>query len=187
MSGSLVDELLESSGPGDNQIAEISKLAGRAWELEREMNEVEKYLGSMKAEHRELTEKLMPDAMASAGVAKFETDDGVKIEVRDIVRASLPKETEARARALAYLDSIGAGDIIKHKFDVDIGRGNDEVADFVSKFLQNAGIAYLDKEDVHPQTLSALIRERLNNGNEIDMDVLPTYVGRQAKMKKAAK
>lgn len=181
---SLMDELLESSGPGDNQIAEISRLASRAWELEREMSEVESYLNGMKAEHREITEKTLPNAMDSAGVNKFETSDGVKIEVRDIVSATLPKEEEAKRRAIEYLESIGAGDIVKAKFEVDLGRNNENGVKLVSDFLRECGIGYVNKEDVHPQTLSALYRERLRNGEEVDTEIINLYTGRQAKMKK---
>ena len=44
------------------------------------------------------------------------------------------------------------------------------------------GVAFVEAESVHPQTLAAFAREKLKAGEEVPLDLLGLYAGRQAKV-----
>lgn len=176
-----IEEELFTAGSAPD-LKSLKAMAGRAVELQRTVNEIEAMLKEHKRELHDLTTRVLPDTMAEVGLEDFTTSGGDKIEVKDFVSGTLPKD-ERREAAIAYLEEVGAADIIKHRFQADLGRGEHNAAGEIRNQLQELGVSYSEKEDVHPQTLAAFARERLRNGEEVHLELLGLYAGRAAKVK----
>lgn len=168
--------------PSTHQLNDLEMLVGRAVSLMDQLNSLEELSKGVKAEIQNLVTKLIPDAMASAGVSDFKTVSGVKVTVRDFINGSLPKDPEARNVALGWLSKNGAADIIKDYVSLEFSKGQHNFAADVKATLEEKGATFTSKEDVHPSTLAAYARERLRNGEPCPMELLGLFSGRKAKV-----
>ena len=118
--------------------------------------------------------------MEELGVESL-TVDGSKVSVDKFVSARIP---EARKEeAFAFLRSIGEGDIIKNEVVVGFNMGQDNVAGAVVDDLTKQGLNPVQKTHIHPMTLRTWAKNRIENGQEIDLDMFGVYQGNRAKIK----
>ena len=73
-------------------------------------------------------------------------------------------------------------DIIKNDITVTFGRGEDNKASEYATLAQGQGFEPVQKIGVHPQTLKAVVRERLESGQEMPSDIIKTYAGNSTKI-----
>ena len=109
------------------------------------------------------------------------TVDGNKVSLRQFVHARIPEEK--KDEAYTWLRSIGEGDIIKNDVTVSFAAGQDNMAGSVMEDLRGQyGLEPAQKTHVHPQTLKAWVKGRIEAGQEIDFDTFGVYVGTEAKI-----
>ena len=89
--------------------------------------------------------------------------------------------------AYKWLRDNGYGDLIKNEIAVPFGRGEDERANDLLKTLVNNGYEPNQKTVVHPQTLKAFVKEQLESGKELPLDLLGAYAGQKTVIKKGGK
>src|SRR6185369_14817918 len=99
-----IEEMLGVTTPSTGQLTDLESMVGRAASLMDQLASLEELTKGVKAELHDLTMKHIPDAMAEAGTIEFKTTAGVKVSVRDFINGALPKEQEARAAALSWLE-----------------------------------------------------------------------------------
>lgn len=111
--------------------------------------------------------EIIPDMMDDAGIDSLALTDKDAIKLKDDVKAAISKDN--RERALEALIELGHGDVIKWGLHIPVDRGT-SVADVreIRKQLQELGYPSGDDSGVHPQTLSALARELLAEGFDLD-------------------
>lgn len=124
----------------------------------------------------------IPEMMNEIGLEKI-VRAGREIAVHDFISGSLPKEEQARAKAIKWLEEHDGAGIIKTTVSSAFGRGEHELATKVAQAVAEAGGEPLVETGVHSATLQSFARERLKNGEEIDTEVLGLYTGRVVKIK----
>jgi len=132
-----------------------------------------------------LTDEDLPALLHEIGLAKFELEDGSKIELKPTYGAHI--KVDNRDAAFGWLRDNGFDDIIKNTVACVFGRGEDKKAETFIKVAHDAGVPATQKEEVHPSTLKAFVKERVENGEEFPMDLFGAYVGQRATIKKGAK
>ena len=95
----------------------------------------------------------------------------------------MPKDPMQREIALAHLRDIGAGDFIKNEISIRFGLSEDNTAKSVQADLDERGFDTASKVWVEPSTLKKLIKDRIEDGREIDLEIFNGYVGTIAKIK----
>ena len=108
-------------------------------------------------------------------------EDGVTIEVKPFVSASISKAN--REEAYQWLMDNGHGDIIKNLVSVDVGKDSEQ-AKLALDVLRNAGLEPSNDKKVHPQTLKAFVREQVEKGTPIPLELLGAYLGQKATIKR---
>ena len=165
----------------DEGLGGISKLAKRAKELEKELEEFEAIVKERKDQYRKLVEETIPEALATFGMKSFKMEDGSQVEIRPFYSASI---TEARrAEAFQWLRDHGHDDMIKNIVSVRFGRGEDELCSGLLNDLRQHGYPVEQTEKVEPMTLKAWVREQVERGNEFPTDLFGAYVGQKAVIK----
>jgi len=66
---------------------------------------------------------------------------------------------------------------------VRFGRGEDELCDRLKNLLGEQGFPLEQAEKVEPMTLKAFVKEQIERGNEIPLDLFGVFVGQRAKIK----
>ena len=159
---------------------DLSSLIRRSIELDQHIKDTEVQLKDLQQKKRSVDEEDIPSLMQTMGVESL-TVDGSKVTIDKYVSARIP-ETK-KQEAFQYLRSIGEGDLIKNEVIVSFSMGQDNQAGSIVADLENKGFAPVKKQHVHPMTLKTWIKNRIENGHDIDFDLFGVYQGNRAKIK----
>jgi len=170
---------------GDGDLKSLVATGQKTVGMKLQIDELDAELGKLKAEYTDLRQRVLPDAMARVGLARFVLDDGTEIKVEEFVGGGIPKDPEAKQRALDWLIEHEASSLIKTSVNLTFGRNQYDEAVALADDLKAKGLPVDIGTGVHPQTLHAFIRERLRRGESVDQTVLGVFVGRVAKFKGA--
>lgn len=178
--------------PGDeeqateDQLANITKEARKAVALEKQIADLKAATETLEQERWELISKTLPGLLDSAGLTDFTLEDGSSIGIKEVVRGSLPsadKRPAEREAAIAWLLENGGSGIIKTQYNTEFGVGQEKLAKIFETIITKAKFVAKKTTGVHPQTLCAFVREKLENGETVPVDKLGIYAGRHAMIK----
>jgi len=148
--------------------------------LEDEISNAEKSVSKLKEQAKTLSQFEIPAMMEEMHITKLKLKDGESVEIKKIYGASIPQEHQEAA--FKWLRNNDLGDIIKNDITVTFGRGEDNKAAEYASLAQGQGYEPVQKIGVHPQTLKAVVRERLESGREMPSDLFKTYAGNSTKI-----
>jgi len=167
------------------QIDSAKRLSDKVIELkdlEDEIANAEESVKKLKEKALQLSSIEIPAMMDDMQITKLKLKDGESVEVKKIYGASIPKDKQELA--FEWLRNNGLGDIIKNDITVTFGRGEDNKAAQYAVLARGQGFEPVQKVGVNPMTLKALVRERLESGQEMPSDLFNTFAGNQTKITK---
>tara|TARA_R110000764_G_scaffold34193_4_gene76408 strand:+ start:3861 stop:4418 length:558 start_codon:yes stop_codon:yes gene_type:complete len=159
----------------------LSDLVRKLRAVEDNISDTEQHLKGLKAEKQKLSIENIPALMDEMGVERIDVD-GVTVTRKMMVHASIPKDR--KDEALGWLRSEGLDDIIKNDVTCSFGKGEDNVAGDVLGMLQQQGYDATAKTYVHPMTLKAFVKERMESGKPIDLDMFGAFVANAAEIRR---
>ena len=166
----------------DDQLKAVSKLALDIEAQTLIVQDCQESLDRAITKLRELEEKILPEKFAELGLAEVKLKDGSSVSIRSIYRGHISRENTEKA--FEWLRDNNHGDLIKNEVKVQFGRGEDLKAKYAKDFLEKNGVSFSDREAVHPQSLSAFIRDQTERGKALPHDLLGVYIGQKATIKK---
>ena len=164
-------------------LTKISRLAETLIDKEDEIKEAEARLKVLKEQLRDIAEKQLPDAMAEVGMAKFTLTDGSEVAVKPYYSAKIGDEK--KDECFNWLQDHGHETLIKDEVSVTFNRGEHQKAEEFRAKLEEQGIEFSGKMGVHPQTLTAFVREQVESGAEFPLELFNVYIGQIAKVKRS--
>jgi len=129
--------------------------------IEDEIQNAEESISKLKEQAKTLSQFEIPKMMEEMHITKLKLKDGESVEIKKIYGASIPPQHQEAA--FTWLRENGLGDIIKNDITVTFGRGEDNKASEYATLAQGQGYEPVQKIGVHPQTLKAVVRERLES------------------------
>jgi hypothetical protein len=170
--------------PKDHNLVEFARSACQeAVSLQRQIDAWEEAASAAKARLMALRTREIPEAMANAGLGSvMSLDTGEVITIGEIITGNLPKEGEERTAALDALISIGGEAIIKTEVVAQFPKGQYERAEAARNALMTIGIDASINETVHHATLKSFVKERVEGGEAVPLEVLGLYMGPMAKI-----
>lgn len=184
----IFDDIFDEAGALGNVDTETGKnLSGLVRSLrnvEQQIADTEQHLKTLKAEKHKLSVELIPSLMDEMGVERIDVD-GVTVSRKMMVHASIP--VDRREDAFSWLREQGLDDIIKNDVIVSFGKGEDNIAGDVVGMLEERGFEPSTKTHIHPSTLRAFVKERVEKGKPIDLDMFGAFVANTAEIKRKAK
>jgi hypothetical protein len=170
--------------PADNptELQRLQVLVAQLYEADAKVDDLEEQLKTANAAARHLREQSIPELMETLGLRDCRTTQGLRVLVKDEVRASLPKDPERREAAFLYLEDSGNGGLIKRKFVVEFNREDEAWAAKFERDLaaRKRPLNVLRSKDVHHQTLLAFLREQLREGEPVPMESFGAFVQKVA-------
>lgn len=161
----------------------------------------EEAIKKLKEQFAEIEGSLLPDAMTAAGIQDFTLNNGDKLKVKPVVKASLPtqininkqkdpeKKVEMQERLEAgveYLRDNKAASLVKNQLVIDITAGMDNLAtDIIERLKEEYNVEAERNVSVNTQSLSAWAREKLKAGTDIPHETFAVFSGRKATITKA--
>jgi len=148
--------------------------------LEDEIGNAEKSLSELKEKAKYISKIEVPQMMEEMHITKLKLKDGESVEIKKIYGASITPDNQEKA--FTWLREHGLGDIIKNDVSVTFGMGEDNKAADYAVLARGQGYEPVQKIGVHPMTLKAVVRERLESGQEMPSDLFKTYAGNSTKI-----
>ena len=157
--------------------------------LIRQVTSVEKDLAAKEAEVKALKVKkndylfdLIPSKMQEIGLDRAEVD-GNTVSLAKFVNGTMPKDPMQRDVAFSHLRDIGAADFIKNEISVFFGVTEDNRAKATQADLEEQGFDTTARTWIEPSTLKKIIKEYVENGKEIDLELFNGSLVTYAKIK----
>ena len=168
------------TAPEDDQASKIGALAQRQVELEDALARLKEQEKLLNEELRSISSHDLPNALADARMSGLTMEDGSSVTVSEVVRATIPAKN--RERAHGWLRQNGFDDLIKNTISVAFGAGEDQDAGRAGDMLAAEGFDVESQERVHPSTLSAFVREQLQNLDADTKSLLGVFESRVTKI-----
>ena len=149
-------------------------------ELEDEIKADEESLKNKKKEIERISGEVIPTMLSEMGLSSLKLADGSAVDVKPYYTANI--SIANREAAYGWLRSNGLGDIIKNDITVSFGRNEDNKAAQYANLARGQGFEPTQKLKVEPMTLKALVRERIEAGKDMPMDIFNVFVGNRTKI-----
>lgn len=161
---------------------DIAEKCNKLLDLQKQMNKCQEHLKSLQEQERLLSEQEIPNLMQQAGITMLKLADGSSVEVKPFYAAKIPMSKVDEA--FAWLSDNGHGDLIKNQVSLTFGKSEDNVANSLVEDLKNKGHNVSQKKKVEPMTLKGFVREQIQNGHNLPMDLFGVYVSNKTTIKK---
>lgn len=166
-------------------LGSVAELARAIRNQEDTIRDLEEKLKTEKKLLLKLSDEDLPAILDELGLQSFKLEDGSEVTVKSTYGATI--RVDDREQAYDWLRQNEYDDIIKNTVSVQFGRGEDEKAKEFKELAENNRYAADQKTEIHPQTLRAFIKERVEAGDEFPMQLFGAWVGRRASIKKGGK
>ena len=186
----ILDQMAEDSSTrsdqldnlSDSKLDKVSRLCSEAARLQEDVDRTAEENKHFKKALHKVTDELLPAALEELDLEKVVMKDGSEITIKDIYAASIPKDR--KPEAFAWLREHGDGDIIKNNVTVTFGKGEDDDAQSFMNMCGEQGFTPEQLEKIEPMTLKAWLRERVEAGDAIPLDLFGAYISQRANIKR---
>ena len=148
--------------------------------LEDQLKVDEELLKDKKRDIEKISGEIIPTLLSEMGLSSLKLADGSAVEVKPYYSANI--SIKNREAAYNWLRENGLGDIIKNDVTVSFGRNEDNKAAEYANLAKSQGFQPTQKLKVEPMTLKALVRERIEKGVDMPMDIFNVFVGNRTKL-----
>jgi len=144
---------------------------------EEEVARAEDSLNRAKKKLARLSEYVIPDVMEEMGINEYKTNDGLTIKLKQAIRASISEVN--RSDAFGWMTDHDHEAMIKTSIviekpalldDFDNAEKLKEALKLVMDSLPN-----IEAKSIHSSTLSAFVRDKLEDGEEIPLDTFSVF------------
>ena len=163
----------------------IKSLSNEVQKMESLVKEIEGIEENLKKKKKDLdviSAEVIPTMMSEMGLSQLKLMDGSMIDVKPFYNATITVAN--RESAFNWLRQNGLGDIIKNEMVVSFGRGEDNKAAEYAELAKSQGLQPAQKLKVEPMTLKALVRQRIEAGEEMPTEIFSIFVGNKTTIKR---
>ena len=163
-----------------NDAKSLSAQSVKLQATETDLKAAEEQVKKLKKEVDHLSGEVIPTMMQEMNLSTLKLADGSAVEVKPVYGASIP--VAKKEEAFNWLRSNGLGDLIKNEVTVSFGRNEDNKAAEYADLAQGQGYQPVQKLKVEPMTLKALVRERIEAGQDMPSDLFNVFAGNRTKI-----
>ena len=163
-------------------IKSLSNEVQKMESLVKEIEDIEENLKKRKKDLDVISAEVIPTMMSEMGLSQLKLMDGSMIDVKPFYNATITVAN--RESAFNWLRQNGLGDIIKNEMVVSFGRGEDNKAAEYAELAKSQGLQPAQKLKVEPMTLKALVRQRIEAGQEMPTEIFSIFVGNKTTIKR---
>jgi|19_taG_2_1085344.scaffolds.fasta_scaffold05962_3 hypothetical protein len=157
-------------------------LSNSMTEKERKVEELEEELRRAKQDLRDVQEEQIPDIMMELGVTDVTLSDGRKLTIKEDLHCKIADKN--RKEAHDWMIENGFGDIIKNQVVVNVETGNQEALNSLLGVLSsNQYEDYSLKNNIHFQTLKKFVKENIEAGVDIPLNLFGVFMSKKAQIK----
>ena len=152
-------------------------------DLEDQVKAEEQALKDKEKEIERISGEVIPTLLSEMGLSSLKLADGSAVDVKPYYSANISLKN--RESAYNWLRQNGLGDIIKNDITVSFGRGEDNKAAEYANLAKGQGFQPTQKMKVEPMTLKALVRERIEAGQEMPTEIFGVFSENKTTIKRS--
>lgn len=167
----MTDDMYEQDAQPETSdaLVRITQLADLLREQQRQVAQLEEALRDAKEAARRTEREDLPTLMAELGLGEIKLLDGTTVTVAHDVECGI--SVERMPAAIAWLTAHGYDGILKTKLSMEFGRGEVDEAELIAREISALSERSVDvAQTIHPQTLKAFVKERMEAGEAIPFD-----------------
>lgn len=168
-----------------SDLKRLQAMAQKMVDQEEKVKEVEEQLKEEKLKLNDMQMVDLPEMFAEYGLSKIELEDGSVISVKEEVSCAITAKN--KPMALKWLIDNNYGGLIKTEVAIAFERGDYEAAQKAMDELTEKYGEVQGKQAVHPATLKSFVKERMEAGDNIPMDLFSVHPYSKATLKKGKK
>jgi len=163
-----------------NEVKALSDQVVKLRQMEDQVKEKDTELKKLKKDLDVVSGEVIPTMMTEMNISTLKLADGSAVEVKPIYGASI--SIDKKEKAFNWLRNNGLGDLIKNEITVSFGRNEDNKATAYAGLAAGQGFQPVQKLKVEPMTLKALVRERIESGQDMPSDLFNVFAGNRTKI-----
>ena len=130
-------------------------------------------LKELKSQHDYISGVTIPKLMDKMNLKTLKLKDGSELSIKNRFFASI--KADKKAEAIQWLRDNGLGDIVKNNITVTFGQGEDNKAVEYAGLAREQGFEPTQDEKVHSASLSVVMKEFKDKGQEVPTDLFSSY------------
>lgn len=144
---------------------------------EEEVAQAEKALATAKKKLARLSEYVIPDVMEEMGINEYKTNDGLTIKLKQAIRASISEVN--RSDAFGWMTDHDHEAMIKTSIVIEKPallcdfEDAEEIIEALNIVMEK--LPSTENKSIHSSTLSAFVRDKLEDGEEIPLDTFSVF------------
>jgi hypothetical protein len=174
---------LREDAPDQSDVIDPQKLSEEVEKLKTIQNtikELEDRVKDLKEDEKYFSFIVIPKLMEDMNLKSLKLKDGSELKITNKFFASA--KADKKQEAIQWLRSNGLGDIVKNEITVNFGQSEDNKAIAYANLAREHGYEPSQKETVHHASLSVVMREWKEKGNEIPSDLFSVLDADKAKI-----
>ena len=168
--------------PKNEDLHGIAELAEKQVTIQAKVSDLENQLELAKAQLTTIQEIELPESMLHLGLKSFTLSDGNKLDVKTFYRGNISKNRAEEAHD--WLRDHDHADLIKNDVVCSFGKGEDHDALVLMGKLEGMQVDYENRKHVHASTLKAFVREQIEMGKELPLDLLGVHIGQRSEIRR---
>tara|TARA_R110000824_G_scaffold24933_1_gene87297 strand:+ start:375 stop:935 length:561 start_codon:yes stop_codon:yes gene_type:complete len=184
MKGNIMDINLRADAPDQSDIIDPKKLSEEVEKLksiQANIKSKEDEIKTLKEDEKHYSCLVIPKLMGDMNLKSLKLKDGSELTIKKIYSASM--RADKKPEAIQWLRDNGLGDIVKNNITVSFGQGEDNKAVEYAGLARERGYEPTQDEKVHHASLTVVMKDFKEKGNEIPTDLFSTFDGNQTKLK----
>ena len=177
------------SAPQNEAVKKIVEGADKQTELTEKVTVATNDLKKAKTALVTHTQITMPNLMKEASLEEFTTDGGIKISIKDEIRASVPADADPDRKKEAYkwLEDNGEAKLIKSTFTIEVDAGDGGEVSKIGELLNQNEIEFEYKRTHNPNSLKSVIKGKMEAGIDVPQKVFGVFKQKFCKILKGKK
>ncbi len=178
----MIDLEKDAAVPRNEDLHGIAVLATKQLVAQAKVSELENQLELAKAQLTTIQEIELPESMLNLGLKSFTLSDGSRLDIKTFYRGNINKNNAERAHA--WIKDHGYADLIKNDVTCSFGKGEDHDALDLMDKLKEMDVDYENRKHIHASTLKAFVREQIEMGKELPLDLLGVHIGQRSEIRR---
>ena len=170
--------------PDQSDVVDPTKLSEEIEKLrsiKKRITELKSQIKDLEVDEKYFEYDVIPKLMYDMNLSTLKLKDGSEVSVGKKFFANA--RADKKADAYQWLRNNGLGDIIKNNISVTFGQGEENKAMAYANLAREHGYEPSQKEDAHHASVSAVMKEWKDKGNEIPSDLFSVLDVDQVKLK----
>lgn len=183
-------DFVEEQAADETTLEQIREQLRAARDAEARIRDLSAVVSEEQKQLNALRFEVLPEMFANAGVDNLGlpaegNNPGYDAKMANFYRANIAAswDYERRDKAFEWLEKNGHGDLIKTEIVISLPRGSEKKLAPIKKLLKELKVEFEVDKSVHNGTLSAFVREVVEDGGALPLETLGATIGMVVNMK----